>query len=67
MDVGAFDDILRVEVNLHILAKPAGVFVPYSFAIAKCLEDWIASQNAALNGVILSNAERSEQLHAVLR
>lgn len=65
MDVGAFDDILRIEVNFHILAESTGVFIPYSFAVSKGLEDWIASQDAAFNSIVFPAAERGEQLHAV--
>lgn len=41
MDVCAFDDILRIEVNFDILAKSAGVFISHCFAITKGLKHWI--------------------------
>lgn len=60
MDVGAFDHILRIEVYFNILAESTGVLVPYSFAVSKGLQNWIAGQDATFNGIVLPTAERSE-------
>lgn len=60
MDIGALDDILRIEIYFDVLAESTGVFISYSFAVSKCLKDWIAGQDAAFNGVVLPAAERCE-------
>lgn len=60
MDVGAFDNILRIEVYFDVLAESTGVLVSYSFAVPKGLQDWIAGQDATFNGIVLPAAERSE-------
>lgn len=60
MDVGAFYDILRIEVYFHVLAESAGVFIPYSFAVSEGLQNWIACQDATFNSVVLPAAERCE-------
>jgi len=60
VDVGAFDDILRIEAYLHVFAESTGIFITDRFTIPKGLENWITGQNFTLYCVVFPMTQRCQ-------
>ena len=54
MDVGALDDILRIEAYLHVFAKSTRIFITNCFTVPESLENWVAGQNFVLYCMVFS-------------
>lgn len=52
VDVGAFDNVLRIEAYLHVFPKSTRIFITDCFTIPKGLEHWITGQNFTLYCVV---------------
>ena len=66
MNISTFYSVIIGEIDLHILAEPTGVIIPYSFTIAKGLEQRITTEYPVLNLVFAIGAKTRKYLHAIL-
>jgi hypothetical protein len=61
----AFNRVALLKKEPHKLPKTTGILISDGFAIAKCLEDRVASQYFPLNRIAPLAAQTCEHLHAI--